>query len=333
MDRRDWSTRWITSSEAYFVSRPASSRRSTRRGFARTWNRSSGTSNPAKAPNLRNNGLGFDLDLPSLVEQRLDDDHRGGRPGGAHRFAVGASHRRAIFGVSDEHSIRHDLIRRRADLGQRGGDDLEAALRLHVGVRVDRSVGPDRSRARDEDAVAETDGAAESDRFLVRRPRADPCSRGQGLRNGSSSSCSNRSWTAVRSSATSSLTRSCDELSVTFATRIRRNVVCSAYSPAASLAVMRAAAPRRSRAASWCPWARSQLASRAAATSTRCVFGFRAGVATSRDRRGSISAWRPWGRFKDLRRLITLLGPIMTRIPAAIRRMTTNPTSACSTFT
>src|SRR5205823_4157299 len=119
-----------------------------------------------------------------------------------------------------------DLLDRRAGLPERGRDDLEAPSRLHVRVRIDVSVGPDRRGAGHEHAVACAHSAAEADGLLERRAGGDPKPGAlldyPGLRNGRSSSCSNRSWTAVRSSLTSALRRSCDGVSLTLTTRIRR---------------------------------------------------------------------------------------------------------------
>src|SRR5439155_1578812 len=81
-------------------------------------------------------------------------------------------------------------------------------------------------------------GAAKPDGLFERGAGADPLPSAQDLRNGSSSSCSKRSWTAVRSSLTSAFKRSCEGLSETLTTRMRRSVVCSAYRPAGSLPVM-----------------------------------------------------------------------------------------------
>ena len=60
-----------------------------------------------------------------------------------------------------------------ARLAQRGHDDLEAAPRLHAGVRVARAVRPDRRGARHEHAVAHAHGPADADLGLVGRAGGD----------------------------------------------------------------------------------------------------------------------------------------------------------------
>src|SRR5467141_2644281 len=155
--------------------------------------------------------------------------------------------------IGDEDARADDLIDRGACLGQGCRDDLETSCRLDVWIRINGAVGPDRCRAGYQHAVADPKRSAEPDGSFERRARADPLARAQVLRNGRSSSFSKRSCTAVRSSATSAFRRSCEGVSETLTTRIRRSVVCSAYSPAASLPVIRPAALRISRATSSWP--------------------------------------------------------------------------------
>ena len=71
-------------------------------------------------------------------------------------------------GVGDVHARPHDLIHGGAELTQGGGDDLQTAPGLDVGVGIDVAVGPDRSRACDLDAIAGAYGTAKSVRLLVR---------------------------------------------------------------------------------------------------------------------------------------------------------------------
>jgi CubicO group peptidase (beta-lactamase class C family) len=68
----------------------------------------------------------------------------------------------------------YDVLRRRSRLVERPQDDLEATLRLAVGVggRI-ALVGHDRRRARDEHMVADAHGSREADDWLVRRAGGD----------------------------------------------------------------------------------------------------------------------------------------------------------------
>src|SRR5712691_362253 len=289
-------------------------------------------SSQGRARNLRNNCLGLDLDLPSLVQQRLDDDHGRCGPGAAHHLAVRASDCLAVRDVRDEHPRAHHLVDRRAGIAQRGGNDLEAAFRLDIWIRVDRSVRRHGRGPGHEHAVAGAQGAAEADRLLERGPGADPAALVQGRLKGSSSSCSKRSWTADCSSLASALSRSCAALSVTLTTRTRRSVVCSAYRPAGSFPVMRAAEVRISLAASSWPCVRSHWARRAAATSTRCVFGLTKRGAISRAGRGWNIAAMPFGRRSERSLRIALRGPTMISTPVVKRVTTTTATIASSIF-
>src|ERR1700693_107028 len=91
--------------------------------------------------------------------------------------------------------------------------------------------------------------------------------------------------------------------------------------------------PRTSRDRSSWPCARNQLDNRAAATSTRWVFGFKPGGAISRGRVWNTDGTVAVRRTERTRRIRPLrFGPSMTRMPASTRRLTTNPTKTSSIF-
>jgi hypothetical protein len=71
---------------------------------------------------------------------------------------VGSTDRVSVVGVDDEHACADDVLGRSSDLGERGDDDVEAALGLHLGVGIHRAVRPDRRRAGDEHTIADPHG-------------------------------------------------------------------------------------------------------------------------------------------------------------------------------
>lgn len=134
--------------------------------------------------------------------------------------------------VDEEHARANDVVERSAGFLEGQPDDLEAARGLGVRILVDVAVGPDGRRARNQDSISDAERAAEPDAFFERRPGADPppgvANAVQGFRKGSSSSCSNLSWTAVRSSPASAFSLSWEPESEMLTTLMWRSAVCSA---------------------------------------------------------------------------------------------------------
>src|SRR4051794_27881639 len=73
----------------------------------------------------------LDLDEPARVEQRGHDCGRG-RGGGAENLEVRSPHADDVTGIRDEDARPDHVLRRGVELGERGGDDLQAAAGLSV---------------------------------------------------------------------------------------------------------------------------------------------------------------------------------------------------------
>jgi hypothetical protein len=133
----------------------------------------------------------------------------------------------SISGVGDEHARSHYIVDARSSFFQGRRDDLEAPLGLNVRIRIYEAIEANWSSTRHQHSIADPDGATKPDGLLEWRTRLDALSRFQDLR-GNSSSCSNRSSTAVCSSLTSDFKRVWAVVSWMLTIRILRSAVCSA---------------------------------------------------------------------------------------------------------
>src|SRR6185295_17526655 len=123
---------------------------------------------------LREQRVSLDLHDPARIEERADDEHGARRANAAEDLAVGAADFRCVYGVEQEGSRAHDMLRCGARLGERGHDDLEAApgLAVRVAGRV-AAVRHYGTGAGNEDVTAVAHRAREADRLLVGRAGGD----------------------------------------------------------------------------------------------------------------------------------------------------------------
>ncbi|HSK21835.1 MAG TPA: hypothetical protein VK906_01600 [Egicoccus sp.] len=120
---------------------------------------------------LGEDGVRLDLDRPPRVDERGDHHHRRGGPHVPERVRMRAADGVGHLGGRDVHAGADHVVEAGAGFGERGGDDLEAAARLLLGIRVTAAVGPHRPGPGHVNVVADAEGAAEPDRGLVRRSR------------------------------------------------------------------------------------------------------------------------------------------------------------------
>jgi hypothetical protein len=115
-------------------------------------------------------GLRLDLEQPAGVDERVNHDGGVHRPDLTKRLAVSPPEVLEV-GLRRQIDPRANHVgERTTSVGHGLRDDLDAALRLAVGVRRRvASVGHDRSAACDEHAVADADRPRVAKQSLVRR--------------------------------------------------------------------------------------------------------------------------------------------------------------------